>query len=167
MFFPILTQSSSIHFEKIRFLFSLISMESCFDYILILNCSTLRNDSVYIKIQSNDKTKWISWNLLVFRNSLSPTCCLFKCMERVNWTNKVFTILCVCVWGGGGVRARWGRGGGGGSGSGSVGVLMRCKWKSLGVGWSCWCGSGCVFGFVGEWVGEFWTSDIVHTWPPS
>ena len=87
-------------------------------------------------------------NLMVFQNSISPAYCLFKCTDRVNWTEWVFekptgfqSSYFFCLgWG-------WG-GGGDGEWGGSVGVLMRFVWVSLDVGWVCW--GGCLG--EGEWV---------------
>ena len=42
-----------------------------------------------------------------------------------------------------------------------VGVLMRFKWQSLGMGWVYWVEVGVCFG-VGRWVSEFWTRGMVH-----
>ena len=94
-------------------------------------------------------------NLLAYQNSLSPAKCLFKCMDKVNWTEWVLekkivfkvVILCVCV---GEVRVVmvWV--------DGSVGELMRCEWRSLGVGV---LERGGVW--VGGWVSVFFTSGKV------
>ena len=63
------------------FLFSLVFMKSFLitQYIVILNCLTLRNDCLYIKRRrggKNDspmiKQNGCLENLLVFQNSLSP-----------------------------------------------------------------------------------------------
>ena len=99
-------------------------------------------------------------NLLVFQNSLSPYYCLFKYMDRVNWTEWVFEkkkkkkpcfqgshfvsvgehrvvlVMMVCV--GGGVNEVYME-------------LYGCHWV---WGWVCKLGWVCVWGcgWVGEWV---------------
>ena len=47
--FPKLTQSTSTNFEIYHTLVFIAIYEKFCDYILILNCQTLRNDCLYIK----------------------------------------------------------------------------------------------------------------------
>ena len=131
------------------------------------------------KVKPNNKTKWILWKLVNFPK-LTQSRYVFKCMDRVNWTEWVRgkiqnktkqnktkkTLVFRGIKGRHFVHVAEGKvavvvimvvcvGG-------CLGILMRFVRRSLGMGMGVlgrrWV---CVWGVSG-WVSEFWTSGIVY-----